>query len=547
MKGTQGVKEYLLKYRSRFLLTGLLVFLLHGAKLNSGIIGIDTEDLIRLQDDFYGGWLHTGRQGLVFLKYLLGNVQFNPYFAGIMTLLLFSVSVGAFFLLWDRVLRRGGRERQPWAGSTAWFLGGLLWISHPVLAEQFYFSLQSMEISMAMLLIVLSLYLSYRWADRRHPVFAVAGVCSLILAFSVYQTFVVMYIFGAVSLLLLQALEEISGKAGPTVSALFRRIFSYFAVFITAFILNTLITRLFFGSSDYLHNQIYWGAASWKDCIHAIGGHVIKAFTGYHSVFYNAGFGALALFDLILLGIFFREKDGRKEREKRERGVKTVVLLLYLALLATPFLMTLVLGGAPAARSQLVLPAAGAFLGYLASVLIGLQEHRLSVPGRKPYRSGVLLGCGAVLCLVCGTEQAKVTESLYYTDSCRYQQDTALGRELIRRIEEAGGKEGNLPVIVIGGREFSGNNSCVTGEVIGRSFFHYDIEVEPKYFWSTRRILGFLHTLGADYPQASEKMLQEALEYSANMPEWPGEESVQEWNGMIVVKLSDTEENPIIP
>ena len=90
------MKENLKKYRSCLFVTGLLAFLVHGAKLNAGVIGIDTEDLLHLQDDFYGGWLHTGRQGLVFLKYVLGNAHFNPYFAGSMTLLLFGAAVAAF-------------------------------------------------------------------------------------------------------------------------------------------------------------------------------------------------------------------------------------------------------------------------------------------------------------------------------------------------------------------------------------------------------------------------------------------------------------------
>lgn len=560
MKGTHGVKEYLLKYRGRFLLTGLLVFLLHGKKLTSGIIGIDTEDLIRLQESFYDGWLHTGRQGLVFLKHLFGNTQFNPYYTGIMTLLLFSVSVCAFLLLWDSVCFGGGffrqnpaaeknagsrkrkaqaekasgsRDAKTWEGRAGgmwvWFFGGLLWVSHPVWAEQFYFSLQSMEIGMALFLTALALYLSFRWTGSRRPVYAAAGAGCLILVFSTYQSFVVLYIFGVVSILLLQVLREASGEEEPKVSLLWKRVFSYCAVFFAAFLLNTLITKLFFGSSDYLQNQIYWGRASVKDCIHAIGGHVIKVFTGYHSVFYQAGFGVLALFDLILLGIFL----GRKKKGK------AVILFFYLALLATPFLMTLVLGGAPAARSQLTLPAVTAFLGYLSMLLIKLLTGGFSVSGGKEVFRGVLTVCGGFLCLVCGTEQAKITESLYYTDACRYEQDAALGRELIWRLDEAGGNERELPVIVIGGMEFEGSHSCIAGEVIGRSFFHYDVEVEPKYFWSTRRILGFLHTLGADYDQASPQMLEKALEYVQDMPEWPSEESVQERDGMIIVKLRE--------
>ena len=61
---------------------GLFVFLLHSAKINSVVIGIDTEDLIHSEQNLYGGWLGTGRQGLVFLKYFLGNSHFNPYFSG---------------------------------------------------------------------------------------------------------------------------------------------------------------------------------------------------------------------------------------------------------------------------------------------------------------------------------------------------------------------------------------------------------------------------------------------------------------------------------
>ena len=48
----ENVKEYSTAYRIRLALIGLIVFLVHGAKLYSDVIGIDTEDIIHLQDDF---------------------------------------------------------------------------------------------------------------------------------------------------------------------------------------------------------------------------------------------------------------------------------------------------------------------------------------------------------------------------------------------------------------------------------------------------------------------------------------------------------------
>lgn len=524
------VKAYLEKYQSRLLLTGLLVFLLHGARMNSGIIGIDTEDLLYLRDDFYGGWLHTGRQGLVFLKCFLGNAQYNPFFSGTMTVLLFAAAVAAFLVLWDRV----GKA----AGMCAWGCGVLLWVSHPAMAEQFYFSLQGMEICLGLGLTALALYFTFRWAEGGSVLWAVGSAGILILTFSVYQIFVVLYIFGTVALLLVQALGEVSEGVEPEGMGLMKRVIPYCAVFLAAFLLNTLITRLFFGSSDYLRNQIYWGHASVKDCLHAIAGHVVKAFTGYGSIFYYPELGALALFDFILLIAFLAGPGTGK------RGVKGVILFFYLALLVTPFMMTVLLGGTPAMRSQMVLPAVTGFLGYLGIWLVQAQEP---CPGRWQQR--VLFCSGLVICLLGGLEQAKVTGQLYYTDWCRYEQDAALGRAIIERVEQVSqdmglnDQEESLPVIMIGGREFSGNHSCVTGEIIGRSFFNYDREVEPVAFWSTRRALGFLHTLGADYIQVPREWVGNAVACSADMPVWPAEGSVQVKGGMIIVKLSEDYRN----
>lgn len=515
---TEQVRAYLEKYRSRLLLTGLLVFLLHGTRMNSGIIGIDTEDLLHLQDDFYGGWLHTGRQGLVFLKYFLGNARYNPYFSGVMTVLLFAAAVAGFLALWDRA----GRQGSMWA----WACGVLLWVSHPAMAEQFYFSLQGMEICLGFGLTALALYFSFRWEEGGNVLWAFGSGGLLVLTFSVYQIFVVMYIFGTVVLLLLRALREVWEGVEPEGMKLMKRVLPYCIVFFAAFLLNTLITRSFFGSSDYLQNQIYWGHASVKDCLHAIAGHVVKAFTGYDSIFYNPGLGALALFDFILLFVFLARLCPGKW------SGKAVILFFYLALLATPFMMTILLGGTPAMRSQMVLPAVTGFLGYLGIELVRQQGP---CQGR---RQGILLCCVLVICLLGGAEQAKVTGQLYYTDWCRYEQDAALGRSVIERIERVKPEEETLPVAVVGGREFSGNNSCVMGEVIGHSFFNYDREVEPVPFWSTRRVLGFLHTLGADYVQVPLERAGEALECSADMPVWPAEGSVQVRNGMIIVKLS---------
>lgn len=517
------------QYRKLFFLQALMVFLIHGAKLNSDIIGIDTEDLIHLQGGFYGGWLNSGRQGLVLLKYLLGNGEFNPYFSAGMTLLLFAAAAGAFCLLWDSALGKTGDGS---VCRVSWAAAGLLWISHPVWAEQFYFSLQSMEIALGMLFTAAALYLTGRFARKPGPGAFLGSLFLLLLTFSSYQAFVAFFIFGTVTILFLEALQSARGQQEQVgAKALLGKIVPYFAVFMAAFVLNMVITRLFFSHSDYLQNQIFWGSSSVKECLQRIISHIIKVFSGYQSAFYSAGFGALALLVLALLLVFLKKNcQGR-------RALAGVIVFYYLALLCTPFLMTIVLGGIPTVRSQLVLPAAAGFLGYCLVFLM----RELKGQGKRNFWEKALLCCGLALCLVCGLEQAKVTAGLYYTDRCRYEQDKALGYALLERIEQVNFRQESLPVVIVGHRDFSPNNACVQGEVIGQSFFAYDLDVEPVSYWSTRRMVGFLHTLGADLYQPPREWLDGALEYSTYMPEWPSEGSVQIKDGMLIIKLSHYE------
>lgn len=513
---------------------GLFVFLIHGAKLNSNIIGIDTEDIIRLQGDFYGGWLHTGRQGLVFVKGLLGSLGFNPYFAGMAALVFLWVGVAAFFLLWEREAGEG-----TWK-SVPLLAGAFLWISHPVLTEQLYFSLQSMEICLGFGLTALALYLSRQAAGKKSLWRGAVAALLLVCTFSMYQVFVALYIFGVVTLLLLRygrmladsaEAEGTSGGNGMSVQSgaeklsgrrMLLGILPYIGIFMTAFLVNTIITAVFFSSSSYLEGQVMWGRIDIKDNLLGIVHHVGKVCTGLKGIHFNPVFGLLCLLFVILSVRFVRRFC------KGRAGVAAVWLLLSLALLACPFLMTLVVGAAPAVRSQLVLPAATGFLGYLNIRLASADKGCV-------FRYAA--AAAAFVCAAGVWLQAQTSLRLYYTDACRYEQDVALGRELIPEIVKY---QGGLdrPLVVVGRREFAPNNACLAGEVIGRSFFDYDTLVEPMYYWSSRRIIGFLHTLGFDCRHASLEGTAAAVEYSAEMPSWPEEGSVQVYENMVVVKLS---------
>ena len=520
--GDRSILREIFNYRYHIGALYVLTFLLHYPKLNAAVIGIDTESLIRDGWAVYEGWLHTGRQGLVFLKEIFGIETFNPYFAAAMTLLTIPAAVSAFFILWDRA--RGERS-----GIGVWIFGGLFWIAHPILTEQIYFSLQSFEVVLAMLLTAAALACAMVWVEnRKHWWCFGVSAALLLLTFSVYQVMVAFYIFGVVSVLFLQTTRAVAGDGEFRFSDLLRRIGWHLCVFLTAFIINSAVTALFFSESSYLSQQVSWGKMAVGMSVYGILRHIGQVLLGT-SQFYSTFYGVFVLCSLLLI-----VADIRKHKEKN-RSCRISLGLMWVALQTTPFLMTIVQGGEPVPRSQLVLPAAMAMQVFQIFLLI----RDLRIPARK-MRRAVCLAAAAV-CLCGGIRSASITWGFYYADQMRYEQDEALGRAVIDRIRQVCGEDdGDLPIVVVGNRPTEKNGSILRGQMIGEaSFFCWDTTAEPVPFYSTNRILGFLYTLGADYAPAPPERMGEAMEESAGMPVWPAEESVQIKNGMVIVKLSE--------
>lgn len=517
------------KYRNSIFAISIFVFLIHGAKLNSEIVGIDTEAIIRSPGEMYDGWTLTGRHGLVLLKKLLAVGQFQPYFAELMTLIFFAIGVALFAVMWNQSMGDG-----QW-GMMA---GALLWISHPIMTEQFYFSLQSMEICIGMIFTVWALFMTKRFAEKKKWYWFVGSVVLLLITFSTYQTFVPFYIFGTTTVLLLESLQDVSRDESIRARVLLGRMIPYIIVFFAAFIGNVLITNLCFEKTSYLGQQIFWGTVPLKENFLLIKDYIYRTYTGLADIYYHFSYGILTVLSLVLVL--------RKLIKKSNRGAGFVLLFYLVAVLFSPYLLVFICGGGIVARAQLILPAETGFLAYIVGILLcewwkesGIGDRTLNTSKAAATRIAVYgMSASFGIALLTGAwEQTRNTLALYYTDQCRYEYDEALGRALISKINEVSGRY-NYPVIVIGTESFPENNSHIIGETMGHSFFDHDAEVEPKYYYSNQRIIGFLHTLGEDYIPAHQERVAEAYEYSKYMPQWPAQNSVQLKDGIIIVKLN---------
>lgn len=533
------------------LLLGVATGFLHGDKLFSTNNGIDTEKIIFENEGLYESWLGIGRQGLVLIKLVLGQLDYNPYFAGMLALIFLVSGITAFGFLFESVW---GKQHK-----SMLFLFGAIVIAHPILTEQLYFTLQGAEVTLAFNMCAVSLYCAHRFSARgmdinvklqsKKPgikswVWFMGAILFLIPVLGVYQAFAPFYLFGIVALECLRCVS-IERAVERQVKREFLYLLKLFSVFLTGFIINQGITMLFFSGSNYLEKQIQWNFADIGAGIRRILSHVRDVVFG-NGVFYFGTFFLLAV-GLFVLTVWHGRRKVRAGKWTNALYGWSVALLF--GLFASPFFLTIIMGERPVIRGQLVLPFTTGFMTYLSGIMLvdKIEKSKKSevkdlkkVHGRADsILIRVLKAYIVAISFLTMWQETDVTCRLYYTDAVRYQEDLLLAGNLEQDIAKfTGSCDYRGTVVFVGQQKARGNCASIKGDVMGQSLFAWDTEVEPVNFWSSSRIIGFMHCMGTNYQAPTKEQTALATSFAEGMNCYPAEGSIRLCRDMVVVKLS---------
>ena len=518
---------HLKKNRWVWVVTLICLLLCRGGMLFSNVVGIDTEAIIRSPENLLGSWLATGRQGLVFMKDILFEI-YNPVYSGICTVIFMMVAC----YLWTGVFS--------YVSGTDHVLANLsfsvILSSSVILTEQFYFKLQSMEISLAFCLIAAALQGMFLFAGERKKLGLVIAVPTMFLSFCSYQVMVALFLGGTCIcffLYVMRYMEE--GQEKLTLRKVLIFVAKYVVVFLAVFLANQIVTKIWFSQGDYLANQIYWTREEPLTCIWNIFKHVGGVLLGTN-IYYCKTFACYVLIFLAFTVLLM-------SAGKKKNVARPFLALFMIAVLGSPFLMTILLGEQPVVRSQLVLPFIYAFLAYAAFLLMERLTDLAKKGGNRACRHFEKrreAWTVALLILLTGTYllQVKYSSLLIYSDHVRYQNDVRLAESIMGKLDEMQGED-ECPVVFFGKKEAVLNPSCVQGETMGHSFFEWDTEVDPRGYYNSLRVIGFMSTLGREYPAPTMEQVKKAQEMENKMTAWPKEGSVIKQNGVIIVKLSE--------
>ena len=485
------------KYHTFFIVI-VSIFLAYGGRLFSLTIGIDTEILINNPYTPYN-WLTIGRQGGYFLRKFLEFGTFSPFYAA---------SLSAFFLLiayciWHNLLSKY-LHLVEWHICIFW----LLFIIHPIWEEQAYFELQLIQISLGIALLGVIITNCFICATQKKYWLLTPTLLGAILLFSIYQSFVILFIAASCLVFLLYCTNN------EKQSAILSYCIIFISIFLISYAVNTIVTQLWFGSSDYLTSQIQWGKLDFSLCVNNIFNHILQVITG-SNIFFTLGYAFSAVF---IIGITVIQLFSSSNNEN-----KILYLLALFLFEFSPFLLTIYMGMAPLIRTQWALPfvIAGNFVLILECI-------------KKYKKSSIFF---AILALFFCIQHFFTVSRLEYTDHLRYQNDIELSNIIGYEIEKINPM--NKPVAFIGNRPFNIPASGVRGEIIGISFFDFDMISEPHYYVSSTRIVAFMNAIGIDMTCISPEYIIEAREFAQKMPCWPENGSILDVGNFIVVKLSE--------
>lgn len=501
-------------------ISAIFLIIAYGQKAFSNTFSIDTEEMISRSKALYNSWIRLERFGLLAFKYVTGRYWYNNSLAGILMILALFASATTWAYLFSKAHNLGAKFH------PALFM--IPFISAPILAEMLGFLLMGDDVACALMFVSISLMCAHNAYQNRKELktllaYALMALIFAIFGFTLYLAMTTVFIAGTAMIALI-----IKGDYAYKFKNIVSYIFTYICVFIASYACYVILNKIVIATNHtftdpYIKKQMRWGKDPIAKIIHTIFLHAKNMYLGrtiFHSVFIT-----IALIALVLLTIV---QVIRKE-------LNAFTIIFAIAIVASPMMMSVILGTAGTARTELTYPLAGAFsCMYLLHYIMQFSKKTLTT----------IIAC--ILLAIIGLSQSFTVNRLYYTEYMTYNQDYYIAQDVARRIEVLQANHKNpLKVIFVGNHiadynpsEFKSNQL----ELIGRSMF----EIGFSTLHGTWVKTGFIRsTTGFKMKNpVLESVYINAEKAAQNLPSWPSDKCTTVLdNKYIVVKFSEPMKN----
>ncbi|MEK4286294.1 MULTISPECIES: glucosyltransferase domain-containing protein [Paenibacillus] len=488
----------------------------YGFPLTHFTLSIDEENALFRIGDAITVWSMQGRFGISILKTLFFSGQTNSITSTFLSVSALSLTS----LIWAYALSSLDADKNKMKFDFGGLTVAVLFLSFPAHSENIGFSIMSFELGIGWVFISIATLLVAKWAIlRKDNCYIAVGILLLILAISIYQAYLPVFICGVILLTLINLISL--SKVNTNV------IFKEYLIVILKYILVTVISlivykiidtviSLYIPRSNYVEGFFVWGKENPSIIIRGL----INNFKGLimGDVIYGSNIILPSMIVCFLLLFLFIYKALIRTEVRRTAWL---IVILFLSFVVSPFLMSVLLGSAMPIRANFVLALFISASWYLLYKIIDIKKLKI-----------VFIVCTIIAVFY----QSQSMAQLFYSDYNRYEEDVKIANQISYRIMDLDlGETPPYPVVYLGKHEQKKRANVIKQEVLGFSFFEWD-------GGNNNRIGKFMSSLGYEYKIPTEIEREKATKLAESMPVWPYKGSVALVDDLIIVNLSDNPE-----
>jgi hypothetical protein len=414
--------------------------------------------------------------------------------------------------------------------KNKYWIFGILYVTSSLWCFIFYFSMLQFELVLGLCLAALASYLLFSLIGRKKSlwfvVFTLLATVFLLWGIASYQAILVYYVVGCIITYLFYYRTLLEVHRVSIVTEL-KQICFWAVHLILTYGIYQLVTKKYFSGSAYLESMSNWGGNNLFTVMNSVMEAVKNVYRGGEVYYTRAMLWILVLIVLdMLYRLIFQEENKLKER--------VLYVVVELALLISPFLLFIYLGGSIVLRTQFPFALyTGATAMFLCGNILNIDRKQ-----KKKFIStvGQLIVCVAVL--VVSAQQMGTNLRLWYTDDMCNQQDLAVAQKICSDISSLGADE-SCPVVFLGKKQVTLNSSCLQCDMFGVSNFTWDYSSPTGS--NIRTILYIGAALGVWYSGGDDTQKNAAIEKGSSMPSYPnaGYVTYDGDSGCIIVKMSE--------
>lgn len=471
---------YIKNNKKTIFIVAIITTLFCVLKLKFSTIGYDTDEwLSNSVEGTLNTWLGIGRYSLVFMKCFVTKTT-NLFLINMIT----YIHVFLYTVLFLYFLNIG----QESSDSKRDLLSAIALISSPIFLEQYYFTLQSAEVSFAMLLVIITFITTYKMLTKKNIWYAIVTICLLLFCFGLYQAFVNVYVVGVI--ICLYKLNRENKKEN------LMYLLMCIIVFLVSLVGYVLISKgviqvLQVQKLEYL--QIGWLSLPLKEALFTVIVVVGRILLGHGNIL-NLAYTACLCFVLYKI-------------VKNTKRISWKNFYLF-SLLLSPFLLNILTASRLLIRSALSIP--------IVCVVVFFYYYEISRVCK--FIIYVTMASQMVHCVLLTTSEYNrykndifIANDIYNT--CQANADTVIVFKGIESVEE--------------------NIFAFKGQAMGHSFFEWTAD---EYNAEESRILYFmgLHNMPLKEPSQEQINKRETFDFEA---EYPDKGCIVEENDVYYVNL----------